>query len=159
TRPSPAPSTPSRSRASKTPSPAGSSRASRTTPPPGPRPPAGRAPRAPPIRRPRPPLDLDERSCFYARMSKGTATRQAVLDEAARAASRVGLGGLTIGLLAPAPQLSKGGLFPHFQSKEPLQLQLLEHARARFIEQVVRPALAAPRGGPRVGGPVRRWPG
>jgi AcrR family transcriptional regulator len=90
-------------------------------------------------------------------MSKGTATRQAVLDEAARVASRVGLGGLTIGSLASATQLSKSGLFAHFQSKESLQLQLLEHTRARFIEQVVRPALAAPRGEPRMRELFRRW--
>jgi AcrR family transcriptional regulator len=90
-------------------------------------------------------------------MSKGTTTRQAVLDEAARAASRVGLGGLTIGSLATATQLSKSGLFAHFQSKESLQLQLLAHTRARFVEQVVRPALAAPRGEPRVRELFRRW--
>jgi AcrR family transcriptional regulator len=90
-------------------------------------------------------------------MSKGTATRQAVLDEAARVASRVGLGGLTIGSLAAATQLSKSGLFAHFQSKESLQLQLLEHTRARFVEAVVRPALAAPRGEPRVRELFRRW--
>jgi AcrR family transcriptional regulator len=90
-------------------------------------------------------------------MSKGTATRQAVLDEAARVASRVGLGGLTIGSLATATQLSKSGLFAHFQSKESLQLQLLEHTRARFIEQVVRPALAAPRGEPRMRELFGRW--
>ena len=62
-------------------------------------------------------------------MSKGTATRQAVLDEAARVASRVGLSGLTIGSLAASTQLSKSGLFAHFQSKESLQLQLLDHTR------------------------------
>jgi AcrR family transcriptional regulator len=90
-------------------------------------------------------------------MSKGTATRQAVLDEAARVASRVGLGGLTIGSLATATQLSKSGLFAHFQSKESLQLQLLEHTRAHFIEQVVRPALAAPRGEPRMRELFSRW--
>jgi AcrR family transcriptional regulator len=90
-------------------------------------------------------------------MSKGTATRQAVLDEAARVASRVGLGGLTIGSLAAATQLSKSGLFAHFQSKESLQLQLLDHARARFVELVVRPALAAPRGEPRLRELFRCW--
>jgi AcrR family transcriptional regulator len=90
-------------------------------------------------------------------MSKGTATRQAVLDEAARVASRVGLGGLTIGSLAAATRLSKSGLFAHFQSKESLQLQLLEHTRAHFIEQVVRPALAAPRGEPRMRELFSRW--
>jgi AcrR family transcriptional regulator len=90
-------------------------------------------------------------------MSKGIETRQAVLDEAARVASRVGLGGLTIGSLAASTQLSKSGLFGHFQSKESLQLQLLEHTRARFVELVVRPTLAAPRGEPRLRELFRRW--
>jgi AcrR family transcriptional regulator len=92
-------------------------------------------------------------------MSKGQLTRQAVLDEAARVASRVGLGGLTIGSLATSTQLSKSGLFAHFQSKESLQLQLLDHARARFVDLVIRPALAAPRGEPRVRELFRRWLG
>ena len=90
-------------------------------------------------------------------MGKGTETRQAVLDEAARLASRVGLGGLTIGSLAATTQLSKSGLFAHFQSKEALQLQLLAHTRERFIDLVIRPALAAPRGEPRVRELFRRW--
>jgi AcrR family transcriptional regulator len=90
-------------------------------------------------------------------MSKGTATRQAVLEEAARVASRVGLGGLTIGSLAASTQLSKSGLFAHFHSKEALQLQLLAHTRDRFIQLVVRPALAAPRGEPRMRELFARW--
>jgi AcrR family transcriptional regulator len=90
-------------------------------------------------------------------VSKGDLTRQAVLDEAARVASRVGLGGLTIGTLAASTQLSKSGLFAHFQSKESLQLQLLQHARDRFVDLVIRPALAAPRGEPRVRELFRRW--
>jgi AcrR family transcriptional regulator len=90
-------------------------------------------------------------------MSKGTETRQAVLDEAARVASRVGLGGLTIGSLAASTRLSKSGLFAHFQSKESLQLQLLGHTRARFVDLVVRPALAAPRGEPRMRELFARW--
>jgi AcrR family transcriptional regulator len=90
-------------------------------------------------------------------MTKGSETRQAVLDEAARLASRVGLGGLTIGSLAASTQLSKSGLFAHFQSKESLQLQLLDHARARFVDLVVRPALATRRGEPRLRELFRRW--
>lgn len=83
-------------------------------------------------------------------MGKGEETRLAVLDEAARVARVVGLGGLTIGTLAERTALSKSGLFGHFKSKESLQLQVLEHARARFVDLVVRPALAAPRGEPRL---------
>ncbi|GAA3198320.1 TetR/AcrR family transcriptional regulator [Dactylosporangium siamense] len=83
-------------------------------------------------------------------MGKGEETRLAVLDEAARVARGVGLGGLTIGTLAERTALSKSGLFGHFKSKESLQLQVLQHARARFVDQVVRPALGAPRGEPRL---------
>jgi AcrR family transcriptional regulator len=90
-------------------------------------------------------------------MSKGEETRQAILDEAARVASRVGLGGLTIGTLATQTQLSKSGLFAHFQSKEALQLQVVRHAASRFIDLVVRPALVTPRGEPRVRELLERW--
>ncbi len=84
-------------------------------------------------------------------------TRLAILDEAQRLASRVGLGGLTIGSLAASTQLSKSGLFAHFQSKEALQEQLLAHTTAQFVDLVVWPALAAPRGEPRVRELFERW--
>jgi len=83
-------------------------------------------------------------------MSKGAATRHIILDHAAGLASQVGLTGLTIGALADDLQLSKSGLFAHFHSKEALQIQVLEHAAAGFVEQVVRPALQKPRGDPRM---------
>jgi AcrR family transcriptional regulator len=83
-------------------------------------------------------------------MGKGDETRRAVLDEAATVARTVGLGGLTIGTLAERTALSKSGLFGHFKSKESLQLQVLGHARERFVDLVVRPALSAPRGEPRL---------
>jgi AcrR family transcriptional regulator len=90
-------------------------------------------------------------------MRKGEQTRQAILDQAARVASRVGLAGLTIGHLAEQTGLSKSGLFAHFQSKEALQLEVLKHASARFIDLVIRPALAAPRGEPRLRELFERW--
>ncbi len=90
-------------------------------------------------------------------MSKGEDTRQAILDEASRVASQVGLGGLTIGTLAERTHLSKSGLFAHFRSKESLQEQVLAHTNARFIDVVIRPALQAPRGEPRVRELFERW--
>lgn len=90
-------------------------------------------------------------------MSKGDLTRTVILDEASRVASRVGLGGLTIGTLAAQTNLSKSGLFGHFQSKEALQLQVLEHGISRFVDLVVRPALAAPRGVPRMRAVFTNW--
>lgn len=88
---------------------------------------------------------------------KGELTRQAILESAATMASRIGLRGLTIGVLADELELSKSGLFAHFKSKEALQLQVLEFAIGRFVERVVKPALAAPRGEKRVRALFEHW--
>lgn len=90
-------------------------------------------------------------------MSKGEETRRAILDHALAAASRIGIEGISIGQLAVDLELSKSGLFGHFRSKEALQLALLDHASERFIDRVVRPALRAPRGEPRVRAIFDRW--
>lgn len=94
-------------------------------------------------------------------MGKGEQTRDAILERALTLASRIGLDGLTIGTLADELGLSKSGLFAHFRSKEALVTQLLERAAERFREVVVKPALAAPRGEPRVRALFERflrWP-
>ena len=83
-------------------------------------------------------------------MSKGEQTRAAVLDEAARQVSLVGMNGLTIGLLAEKTGLSKSGLFGHFKSKEQLQVAVIDRAVELFAERVIRPALKTPRGEPRL---------
>ena len=90
-------------------------------------------------------------------MGKGEATRQAVLERATEIGARLGLAGLTIGSLAEAAGLSKSGLYAHFGSKEALQLATLAHSREFFVDQVVRPALSAPRGEPRVRALFERW--
>lgn len=92
-------------------------------------------------------------------MTKGEATRLAVLDEATKTAARLGLAGLTIGSLAARTELSKSGLFAHFKSKESLQLQVLERARDLFVDEVVRPAVKAPRGEARVRALFEHWLG
>lgn len=90
-------------------------------------------------------------------MGKGEDTRDAILERAVQLASEVGLDGLTIGRLASALDLSKSGLFAHFASKEGLQLATLDRAAERFTEVVIRPALEAPRGEPRLRALVERW--
>ena len=90
-------------------------------------------------------------------MSKGEETRTAILDEAAELASTVGLGSLTIGTLATRTKMSKSGLYAHFDSKEGLQIDVLRRARDRFVDVVLRPAFAAPRGRPRVEALFERW--
>ena len=90
-------------------------------------------------------------------MGKGEVTKQQILDHAVAIASQVGLGGLTIGTLAEDLNLSKSGLYAHFQSKEALQLKILEAGAAKFVDVVVRPSLKAPRGEPRIRALFENW--
>ena len=90
-------------------------------------------------------------------MRKGAETRERILDQAVRLASRDGLEGLTIGTLSTELGLSKSGLFAHFGSKDELQLQVLQATVERFEETVIRPALSAPRGEPRIRAVFERW--
>ena len=88
---------------------------------------------------------------------KGQRTRAGILDRAVNLASLEGLEGVTIGRLADELSMSKSGLFAHFGSKEELQLATVEAARARFVEEVVRPALGTARGYPRLMAICRSW--
>lgn len=90
-------------------------------------------------------------------MGKGEQTREAILLHALKLATKVGFEGLTIGRLADDLKLSKSGLFAHFGSKESLQVKVLELASRRFVDEVVKPALTAPRGVRRVRALFERW--
>ncbi|MBM3352414.1 MAG: TetR/AcrR family transcriptional regulator [Betaproteobacteria bacterium] len=85
-----------------------------------------------------------------AKISKSQNTKARVLHEALALASRIGFQGLSFGTLAAHARLSKSGLFAHFHSKEDLQIRTLELASAMFVERVLKPAVAAPRGVPRI---------
>jgi len=74
--------------------------------------------------------------------SKGELTRQAILQVAADLASIEGLEGLTIGNLAKAVGMSKGGLYAHFGSKLELQLAAIETAREVVKREVSVPTFA-----------------
>jgi AcrR family transcriptional regulator len=89
--------------------------------------------------------------------TKGEQTRTAILDEALKIASKLGLEGLTIGSLADATGMSKSGLFAHFGSREDLQLAVLEHAAQRYGELVFVPVLRIERGLPRLRALFERW--
>ena len=102
-------------------------------------------------------LAHDERSCYFLRVSKGEQTRKTVLEAAVDIAASSGLGALTIGSLAERTGMSKSGLFAHFKSKEALQTQVLEAAGEAFVAEVIRPALAAPRGEKRITALFEHW--
>jgi len=89
--------------------------------------------------------------------TKGERTRAAILDEALRLVSKAGLDGLTIGTLADATDMSKSGLFAHFGSRDELLLAVLAHGQAQFGEVVFQPAMAKPRGLPRLRAMFVNW--
>jgi len=91
------------------------------------------------------------------RTSKGERTREAILGHALALATRIGVEGVTIGRLADDLKMSKSGLFAHFKSKEALQIEMLRVAGARMVETVVKPALATPRGEPRLRALFEHW--
>ncbi len=89
--------------------------------------------------------------------TKGERTRATILDEALKIVSKSGLDGLTIGTLADATGMSKSGLFAHFGSREELLLAVLAHGQAEFTEVVFEPAMAKPRGLPRLRSMFVNW--
>ncbi|HUN94359.1 MAG TPA: TetR/AcrR family transcriptional regulator [Burkholderiaceae bacterium] len=92
-----------------------------------------------------------------AQPRKGERTRSAVIGAALEFASRVGIEGLTIGALAERMGMSKSGVIAHFGSRESLQLAVVERYAEEFIDEVLRPALEAPRGLPRLQDILERW--
>ncbi len=81
---------------------------------------------------------------------KGEQTRRTIISHALGIVSDVGYEGLSIGVLAQDTKLSKSGLFAHFKSKEALQLGVVQEVVNRFTDRVIQPALALPRGEPRL---------
>jgi AcrR family transcriptional regulator len=90
-------------------------------------------------------------------MRKGEQTRAAILDVALELASRNGLEGLTIGLLADRMNMSKSGVFAHFGSREDLQMEVLKLYHHRFEQEVFFPSVKEPRGLPRLESMFARW--
>jgi AcrR family transcriptional regulator len=89
--------------------------------------------------------------------SKGASTRDMLLARACEMAAKVGLEGLTIGELASNAGMSKSGVFAHFGSREDLVRQALDWFANDFTEQVMVPAMARPRGMPRLQAIVDNW--
>ncbi|ACG79069.1 transcriptional regulator, TetR family [Phenylobacterium zucineum HLK1] len=77
-------------------------------------------------------------------MRKGEATRLRIIDEAARQAASRGLGPVSLADVAEAVGLSKSGLFKHFDSKEAMELAVIDHVSRLFTEFVWRPAEGLP---------------
>jgi AcrR family transcriptional regulator len=91
------------------------------------------------------------------RAARAGRTRREILAVAADIASAEGLEGLTIGRLATELRMSKTGVFAHFGSREELQVATVSYAKEIFVEEVVKPALARPRGLKRLEAMLASW--
>jgi AcrR family transcriptional regulator len=91
------------------------------------------------------------------RRARGDATRRAIVRRAMQVAAVEGLEGISLARLAADLEMSKSGLFAHFDSKEDLQLATLRGARRLFTRQAIEPAQTEPEGLPRLRALVDAW--
>ena len=90
-------------------------------------------------------------------MGKGEDTRERIVSEAARQSSVRGVAAVSLGDVADAVGLSKSAVFKHFQSKDALQMAVLESIIGRFAERVWKPAEPLPPGRARLDTVFERW--
>ncbi len=84
-------------------------------------------------------------------------TRERILEHGLSLMSQTGLAGVTLGVLADQAGMSKSGLFAHFQSKEEVQIRLLEFMAEFAKARVVAPAMEKEEGLPRLKALVAGW--
>lgn len=90
-------------------------------------------------------------------MARGARSRATVLARAVDLASSETLEALTFGRLADDVGMSKAGIQGLFHSKEELQIATIFHARALFIDFVVRPTRSSSPGEARLRALIERW--
>jgi AcrR family transcriptional regulator len=100
---------------------------------------------------------MDVMTVTDGRRARGDVSRQAVLAVAVDLATVTGLDGLSIGGLASAVSMSKGGIAGLFGSKQELQLATVASAAEIFQRTVIAPALTAPTGLPRLRALIDAW--
>jgi len=88
---------------------------------------------------------------------KGSVTKSVILQAALEIAIKSGLEGITIGHLAESVGMSKSGVFAHFGSREDLQIEVIRKYYEYFSEFVFAPALAKPKGLPRLRHMIDAW--
>jgi AcrR family transcriptional regulator len=92
-----------------------------------------------------------------ARLARGEASRNAILEQAVRIASVEGLDALSIGRLANNLDVSKSNVFSLFGSKEELQLAAIRYASSIFAHHVVEPVFQVAPGIDRVTCMYEAW--
>ncbi len=94
---------------------------------------------------------------LHKSLHKGQQTKQAIVDAALGLATQIGLEGLSIGAVAELMHMSKSGVFSHFGSREELQISVVREYFKHFEDEVFLPALAQPRGLPRLRALFEHW--
>jgi AcrR family transcriptional regulator len=88
---------------------------------------------------------------------KGDTTKASILSAALEVAEVSGLQGITIGVLADMTKMSKSGVFAHFRSREDLLVEVVREYYRRFEQRVFEPAMAQPKGLPRLRHMIATW--
>jgi len=94
---------------------------------------------------------------MHAKTEKSELTYAAIVDAALDMAAAEGLERLSLGEIARRLGISKSGVFSRVGSLEALQQAVLDEYDRRFLAAVFTPALAAPRGLPRLNAMVSNW--
>lgn len=90
-------------------------------------------------------------------MRKGESTRRRILEAAAGQAAARGLTAVSLADVADAIGLSKSGLFKHFDSKEAMQMAVIELVMSRFEAFVWDAVADLPRGADWLNAVFERW--
>lgn len=98
-----------------------------------------------------------DRSCYYRLTVNTSDTTAELLRKALELTREVGLERLSTALLAERLTLPRTMVVAHLGSREQLQCRVLDAAAAEFVEAVKAPAIARPRGLPRVEALFDRW--
>jgi len=92
-----------------------------------------------------------------AKTQKAELTRAAVVGAGIDLASAKGLEAITLQAVADRIGLSKSGVFSRIGSREALQKAVIEEFGRRFLADVFVPAMAHPKGVPRLDDIMQRW--
>ena len=90
-------------------------------------------------------------------MKKSSTTKVNILESGLKLVRKCGFESLSIGILAKSVGMSKSGLFAHFESKERMQVMILDYAADNFVLSVIKPALSEKRGLPRLNKMIEGW--
>ncbi|CAG0967514.1 hypothetical protein BURK2_01089 [Burkholderiales bacterium] len=92
-----------------------------------------------------------------AKTQKSELSRTAIVGAALELATEKGLEALTLQAVADRIGFSKSGVFSRVGAREALQIAVIEEFGRRFLADVFVPAMARPRGLPRLEAIVRGW--